>query len=448
MTTRQKAIQIFTAAVNAVQPSQLIPAHLFVEGETLSIFDRSFLINELPNIYVIGAGKASAAMAKTTEKILSHLITAGIVVAKYEHSLSLKKIICLEAGHPIPDENGVAATAKTIELLQKVGENDIVICLISGGASALWIDIPPAASLADVQQTFQLLLSCGATIDEMNTIRKHLSYIKGGQLVQWASKANWFSFIISDVPGDDLSVIASGPTVADNTSFKDANTILEKYNLHNRLPASVRQHINDGINGLVKDTPKAGDVALKNSYNRIIGSNSLALDAAQAKAIELGYHVASVNKKLGGDASTVGRELIHQLINYSGIRPACFLFGGETTVTVTGKGKGGRNQQMALSALLEWNLNKPSGNEQQITFLSAGTDGTDGPTDAAGAIMDRETLTIAGEKKLNAVKYSDNNDAYHFFEQTASLIKTGPTQTNVMDIVVAIIDKDNFLMDD
>jgi len=296
MTTRQKAMQIFTAAVNAVQPSQLIPAHLFIEGDTLHIFDRHFFINELPGIYVIGAGKASASMAKTAEEILGHLISAGIVVTKYGHSLPLQKIICPEAAHPVPDEKGLAATATTIELLQKVNENDIVICLISGGASALWIDIPPSASLADLQQTFQLLLSCGATIYEMNTIRIHLSSIKGGQLVQWAPKANWFSFIISDVPGDSLSTIGSGPTVADDTSFEDANKIFIKYNLHNQLPASIQRHINDGIEGIIKDTPKAGDKTLKNSYNKIIGSNSLALDAARAKAIQLGYNVASVKK--------------------------------------------------------------------------------------------------------------------------------------------------------
>jgi hydroxypyruvate reductase len=438
MNARENAIKIFSAAVAAVQPAQLIPAHLFIEQGMLHIFNQRFLVNGLPNIYVVGAGKASAAMAKTVEDILGNVITAGIVVAKYGHRLPLRKIICREAAHPLPDQNGVGATAETIALLQQARENDIVICLISGGASSLWIDTPLPATLADVQETFELLLRSGAAINEMNTVRKHLSAIKGGQLLQYAPKAKWFSFIISDVPGDDLSTIASGPTVADDTTFSDTDAILKKYELHNQLPASILQHIGDGIKGTMNDTPKRGDEILRISRHKIIGSNAIAVEAARVKAMKLGYTIAQVNKNLMGDACTVGRELVGECINYRGTKPACFLLGGETTVTVTGSGVGGRNQHMALSALMQMAIHEHAINK--ITFLAAGTDGTDGPTDATGAIADGETIFMAIENNLAAREYLENNDAYHFFEQTGSLLKTGATQTNVMDIVVGIIE--------
>ncbi len=440
MIARQNALHIFNTAVAAVQPAQLIPEHLFIEDGMLHIFDQQFAINFLQNIYVIGAGKASAAMAKTTEGILGDLLTAGIVVTKYGHSLPLQKIICKEAAHPVPDENGVKATADIISLLQQAVKNDIVICLISGGASALWIDIPQAATLNDIQQTFELLLKSGADIYEMNTVRKHMSAIKGGQLLCHAPQTSFFSVIVSDVPGDDLSVIASGPTVPDNTTFEDACTILKKYDLLSHLPDSIIAHIDNGVKGIIKDTPKAGDDIFKNSYNKIIGSNSIALEAAKAKAIERGYYIGAASNSLKGDTSTVGRELIKECIQYSGSKPACFVFGGETTVTVTGNGKGGRNQQMALSAYLELSCNEERPSTNKITFLSAGTDGTDGPTDAAGAMVDSQTILLNNEIKLDANEHLHNHNAYHFFEQTGGLIKTGPTQTNVMDIVVIIVE--------
>lgn len=440
MTTREKAIQIFEAAVTAVQPIRLIPVHLFIDQNQLHILDQQFLLHELQNIYIIGAGKASAAMAKTVEEILGQLITAGIVVTKYAHALPLQRITCIEAAHPVPDEAGIEATKKTIQLLQQVGKNDIVICLISGGASSLWIDIPEGSSLNDIQKTFNLLLQCGANIEEINTIRKHLSTIKGGQLLRHALQANWFSFIISDVPGNDLSIIASGPTVADNSSFKDVKNIVEKYGLTNQLSPSILKHINDGGSGLVNETPKPVDTIFKQVQNKIIGSNCIALEAAEEKAKAFGYHIALVDGNMRGDAATIGKEIINRCKKYSGKKPACMLFGGETTVKVTGKGKGGRNQQLVLSALLQLSQKEGSNHNHQLTILSAGTDGTDGPTDAAGAIADKEIIHIAQENKLDAQHYLDDNDAYHFFEQTGGLVKTGATQTNVMDLVVVLID--------
>lgn len=440
MTTREKAIQIFEAAVAAVQPIRLIPAHLFIDQNQLHILNQQFLLHELQNIYIIGAGKASAAMAKTVEEILGQLITAGIVVTKYAHALPLQKITCVEAAHPVPDEAGIEATKKTICLLQQAKKNDVVICLISGGASSLWIDIPDDATLNDVQKTFNLLLQCGANIEEINTVRKHLSAIKGGQLLQHAPQANWFSFIISDVPGNDLSIIASGPTVADNSSFDDVKNIVEKYDLTNQLPTSILKHIDDGVNGLVNETPKSVDTIFKQVQNKIIGSNSIALEAAEEKAKAFGYHIALVDGNMRGDAATIGKDIINRCKKYSGKKPACMLFGGETTVKVTGKGKGGRNQQLILSALLQLSQKEDLNLNHQLTILSAGTDGTDGPTDAAGAIADKEIIHIAQENKLDAQHYLDDNDAYYFFEQTGGLVKTGATQTNVMDLLVVLID--------
>ena len=440
LTAREKALQIFEAAVTAVQPQRLLPAHLFIEHNILHILDQQFLVDKIQNIYIIGAGKASAAMAKIVEEILGNLITAGIVVTKYEHALPLQKIICMEAAHPVPDEAGIKATIKTIEVVQRAGKNDIVICLLSGGASSLWIDIPPNATLTDVQQTFNILLQCGANIEEINTIRKHLSAIKGGQLLEHAPAANWFSFIISDVPGDDLSVIASGPTVPDSSSFTDVKNIVEKYALTNKLPASILKHTKDGVGGSVNETPKPGDIIFKQVQNKIIGNNSIALLAAEKMATAFGYNIVLVDRNMKGDAATTAIEIMNRCKKYLGIKPACMLFGGETTVRVTGKGKGGRNQHLVLSAFLHLAQHEDFNQHYHLTFLSAGTDGTDGPTDAAGAIADKEIVRLTRENKIDAKHYFDDNDAYHFFEQTGGLVKTGATQTNVMDMVVVLID--------
>jgi hydroxypyruvate reductase len=437
MTTRDKAIQIFNSAVTAVQPTQLIPAHLFLSGNTLNIFNQQFPIAALQNIYVIGAGKASAAMAKSVEDILGNLISSGIIVTKYEHAIPLKKIICAEAAHPVPDESGVAATTQTVELISKAGKGNLIICLISGGASSLWMDVPEGLNLNELQTTYELLLKSGATIDEMNIVRKHLSAVKGGQLLQYAPLSNWFSFIISDVPGDNLSVIASGPTVADQSTFDNAERILRQYNLMDQLPSAVSDYIHAGVKGQIKETTKPADPVFNQVHNHIIGSNSIALKAAAACAKALGYQNVFVENTLNGDAAKRGTELAQQCRKYTGTLPACWLLGGETTVTVTGKGKGGRNQQIALSAQLE--LSKYTNNDTPaLTFLAAGTDGTDGPTDAAGAIMDQRSIDLAKERKLDAAAFLNDNDAYHFFEQTGSLFKTGATQTNVMDLVIVI----------
>ena len=440
MTSRDNLIKIFNAAVASVQPTHLMPAHLFIKDGLLHIIDQTFPVSNLPAIYVIGAGKASAAMALATEQVIVNFITSGLVVTKYDHALSLQKIRCMEAAHPVPDEEGVRGTQATIELLQQANENDIVICLISGGASALWADVPEGASLADVQNTFQSLLNTGANIREMNTVRKHLSALKGGRLLKHAPAANWFTFIISDVPGDDPAIIASGPTVPDNSTYHEAKDILEKYGLWHKLPPSILQRIEKGISGSMAETPKPGDVIFNRVHNKIIGSNAIALQAAMEEARRLGYHVVLVDDQLHGDAGVAGRSIIEVAAAYKGSKPACLLWGGETTVTVTGTGKGGRNQHLALTAVVEMAQRSTALQQNKLTVLSAGTDGTDGPTDAAGAIADTHVLEAMEAKKLDAQQYLAENNAYHFFEQVEALVKTGATQTNVMDMVIVLVE--------
>jgi glycerate 2-kinase len=433
MQNRIHAEAIFRAAVAAVQPAALLPQYLQLNGHVLQIGNQTIPLANT-NLYVIGAGKASAAMAQTVESILGDHIKAGIVTTKYEHALPLEKINCIEAAHPVPDENSVEAVEQTINLLKQTKPNDVIICLLSGGASSLWADVPDGLSLQELQQTFQLLLRSGASIDEMNCVRRHLSEIKGGQLLRYAPQANWFTLIISDVPGDQLQDIASGPTSADITTFADAMNVINKYKLQQQLPASVLHYLQNGIKGEHADSTKPGDQLLKQVSNIIIGSNKTAIAAAKQKAGQLSYNVVVQEELLTGETAEAASHIIQKATEHHANKPGCILFGGETTVTVTGNGKGGRNQQLALCAL----QHLPT--DMNITLLSAGTDGTDGPTDAAGAFADHDLLKAANEQQLSISDAINQNDAYHFFEKVNGLLKTGATQTNVMDIIIVLID--------
>ena len=436
MSAYQDALTIFNAAVAAVQPAQLMPLHLSVTKENITICNQTFAFNTFKNIYVIGAGKAAAGMAVATEAIIGDWITEGLVITKYNHALPCTKIKITEGAHPVPDEQCVMAVKQTIQLLAKATEEDIIICLISGGASALWCDVPDGITLKEVQSTFDKLIKCGATIQEMNTVRKHLSSVKGGQLIRYCNGAKVFSLIISDVPGDDISVIASGPTVGDATTFEDAYAILIKYHLFHHLPNSIQTHIVNGVEGVIADTPTPGDALFQSTYNTIIGNNKTAIQAAARKANDLGYTVYINNKIITGNAEEEARKLIHVARQYKGTKPVCIIQGGETTVKVTGNGKGGRNQHFVLAALHELADNNDA---TDVLILSGGTDGTDGSTNATGAIGDKETIYIALQKNISFEEYLYNHNAYHFFEQTGGLIMTGATQTNVMDIMLAIV---------
>lgn len=434
-----KALQIFRTAMAAVQPAQLMQDNLAVNNGSLIVGDRKIPLESFQQLYVIGAGKAAAAMAVETEKILGSHITDGIVTTKNGHALPTKKIKVKEAAHPVPDEQGIEAVKQTLHLLEKVTAKDIVITLISGGASALWCDVPADITLPEVQATFDQLIRSGAGIREVNTVRKHLSGIKGGQLVRHCKGARVFSLIISDVPGDELEAIASGPTVPDSSTFQDAYATLDRYNLQPVLPQSVRQHMEKGREGAIIETPKPGDPLFNNTVNKIIGNNRIAVEAAAKKAAALGYHTHIIPQLITGDAAAEAKKLVTLTQNYQGLKPACIIQGGETTVKVTGQGKGGRNQHFVLAALNELKAMQEKGKTVDVCILSGGTDGTDGPTDATGAVIDSDTLIEAARQQLNIAAYLDNHDAYHFLQSTNSLIITGPTQTNVMDLMIAIV---------
>lgn len=437
--TRENAIIIFRTAIAEVQPAYLLQQQLTVKGDVLVIGGQLIERHTFDHLYVIGAGKAAAAMAAAAETILGPLVKEGLVVTKYGHSLPTGKIRIVEAAHPVPDEQGIEAVTQTLQLLQKVTKHDIVICLISGGASALWCDMPSGITLPEVQATFDQLVRSGAAIHEVNTVRKHLSGIKGGQLVRHCNGARVFSLIISDVPGDELEAIASGPTVADPSTFQDVHTILSRYSLLPLLPKSVQLHIEEGCKGMISETPKPGDASLKNTVNKIIGNNRMAVEAAAKKATDMGYHTHVIPQLITGDAAAEARELVTLALHYTGGKPACIIQGGETTVKVTGQGKGGRNQHFVLAALNELHKRQGETGADNMCILSGGTDGTDGPTDATGAVIDQETLHLAAQKNLDIEAYLREQDAWHFLKQTDSLLITGPTQTNVMDIMMAIV---------
>ena len=431
---RNEATEIFLAGVKAVQPANFIPTQIKINDKSILIGSIEIALPYPNNIYVAAVGKAASAMAQETEKILGNYIKSGLVITKYEHAIALQHFTTIEAGHPVPDGNSIKGGEALLQFFKQAGANDTIIMLVSGGASALVADCPPAITLQDIQDTVQLLLRCGASIDEINTIRKHLSLLKGGQLVRY-TKAKIISLILSDVPGDDLSVIASGLTVADASTFEDAWKIIGKYALTSLLPNTVREWLQQGLDKLIPDTPKPGNKIFENLINTIVANNAIALDAAAKKAKQLGYAVHISSSILSGEASVKAVAFIKELNILRTQKKHCVLMGGETTVTIKGKGKGGRNQEFALAALCESKTNKDI-SFKRITILSGGTDGTDGPTDAAGAIADE---AIASQSIYDACAYLADNDAYHFFKQAGGLLITGPTQTNVMDIVIGLI---------
>ena len=434
MNQREKTselIEIFLAGVENVKPKNLMTRYVSIDKGILLLDDISFDLTAVKNIYVTGFGKASAAMSQALESILGERITEGCVITKYGHSIPQKFVEIIEAGHPVPDENGLRGTQKILSIVNKAGKDDLVICLISGGGSALLADVPKGCTLEDLKSLNSILLKTGANITEVNCIRKHLSEVKGGLLAKAAYPAQLVSLIISDVIGDPLDVIASGPTTVDSTTFADAVSILKKYNIEDKIPNQLYRILLDGVNNNQKETLKTSDEALLNTKNRIIGTNLSALRAAKKKADSFGYNTRIVTNTLDGDVADVADFIIETI--KSADKNSCLLFGGEPTVKVTGTGLGGRNQHLAL--IIADRIKDMS----DITVLTAGTDGTDGPTDATGAIVDSGTWEHASQLNLNPEQFIANNDAYHFFKQAGGLIITGPTQTNVMDLMIALV---------
>jgi hydroxypyruvate reductase len=436
---RQDALQIFEAGLQAVDPVAAINQYVTVSNNVLNIGDQQFNLKDYDRILIVGAGKAVAPMAKAMEDHLGNRIAAGVIVTKDKHGLALKKIKVCEASHPVPDARGVTGTEEILALVEKAAERDLIICLISGGGSALLIAPVEGISLADKQEATRLLLACGATIHEFNTVRKHLSRAKGGRLAQRAYPAMVTSLILSDVVGDDLDVIASGPTVPDSSTFKDAEQILKGYGIWEQLPANVRNHLEKGSAGQIEDTPKSDHTAFENCSQVLVGTNLQALQAAAQKAQKLGYHPLILSSKVEGEArevarfyTAIAREVLSS--NHPIEPPGCVLAGGETTVTISGEGRGGRNQEFALAAAMAID------GVHNVVVLSGGTDGTDGPTDAAGAMASGATLARAREKNMDPKDFLQRNDSYSFFQKLDDLIMTGPTRTNVMDIYLLLID--------
>jgi hydroxypyruvate reductase len=430
---RKQALSIFQAALKAADPAEAVLRHLRRDGETLIAGKRRYPLRQFEKIWVIGAGKASAAMGQAVERVLGARIAGGLICVKYGHGAPLRRVALHEAGHPIPDEAGVEGARRILGIANNAGPKDLVICLISGGASALTPYPAEPVSLIEKQQTTKLLLECGASIHEVNTVRKHISAFKGGQLAAAAAPATLVTLMLSDVIGDSLDVIGSGPTVPDESTFGTAREILARYQILGKAPASVRQRLGDGFDGLIEETPKPGDPVFRKTQNLVVGSNRLAVDAAERKARALGFRTLVLSTFIEGETRDVAR--MHAAIlkevsaNSRPMKPPCCLIsGGETTVTVRGAGLGGRNQEFVLAAAMDL-----AGIPGAVA-LSGGTDGTDGPTDAAGAIADGDTLARAREKNLAPGDYLARNDSYHFFEALGDLIKTGPTRTNVMDV--------------
>ncbi len=437
--TKQDALQIFNAAVNAVGPMKLMRQYLYTDNKSIHIGTRAIVIDDINKLLVISVGKAAAAMALQAEHQLGDLITEGICVAKYHHALPLKKIELMEAGHPIPDEKSIQAGEKISRLLKNASEKDIVLVLLSGGASALMEDLPEGCSLNDIQQAVGCLMQCGAGIHEINTVRKHISKLKGGGLAKVAFPAKVHTLILSDVIGDNLDVIASGPTVPDTSTFSDASCVLDKYKLWETIPVNIKHHLQKGLKKEIAETPKTGDLIFKDCYTTIIGSNKIALLAAADKAKSLGYHTNIFKENTDNNTEHLARIMVRHLKDYNDALPACFLCGGETVLKIKGSGKGGRNQHFVLCALDEMLSCCNDDHTNNLTALSAGTDGTDGPTDATGAVADLKTYRDKTDIKKDVKRSLAEFDSYNFFKRNGGLIKTGATQTNVMDIMLLLI---------
>ena len=435
---RQDARSIFEAGIEAADPMVLIPRHLRVDGQILYAGQGVYDLTKYKHIYVIGAGKATVKMALAVEELLDQKITGGIVIVKRGHALPLRKLEIIEAGHPIPNQAGVDATETIVALLRRTLETDLILCLISGGASALLVSPSAGLSLQDKQQTTQALLNCGARIHEVNAVRKHISKVKGGRLAELAYPSTVVALILSDVIGDAVDIIGSGPTAPDSSTFADCLSIIERYGVREMIPGVVRRFFQKGAAGQAAETPKADNSIFNKVQNLIVGNNRFALLAAKERAEALGYHAFVLSNSVEGEAKKVAVDhaaIAKDVLAGHGrvYRPACFISGGETTVTIEGDGLGGRNQEFALAAAIE--IDGMAG----VVVLGGGTDGTDGPTNAAGAIVDGATLQRAREKGFDARDYLRRNDSYPLLKAVGDLLVTGPTLTNVMDLRLVLV---------
>ena len=438
MELRAHAREIFFAGLKAADPLNAIKKNIRVSNDHLQVADRSYALAQVHNLFIAGCGKAAARMALAIEELLGDKISAGVVIVKDGYALPLKKIRVIEAGHPIPDEAGLSGARQVMDLARGAGKNDLVLFLISGGGSALFPGPADGLTLAEKQRTTQLLLQSGATIREVNAVRKHISKLKGGRFAKLVAPANLVSLILSDVVGDALEAIASGPTVADSTTFADCLEILQRYGLEEKIPHGVLDLLQRGAQGAIDETLKPSDAVFEKVQNVIIGGNRMALEGAVRHARALGYHTRVLSNSIEGESREVARShaaLVEEIArsNQRHRHATCVVSGGETTVTVHGDGLGGRNQEFALAAAIDID------GQDGVVILSAGTDGTDGLTDAAGGIVDGSTMQRGRAKGLDATAFLARNDSHHFLKATDDLLTTGPTFTNVMDLQVMLV---------
>lgn len=429
--------RLLEAGLQAADPETAVLRHVKRTGPLLTVGRQRYDLRDYDRVIAVGAGKASARMAAALEHRLGKRLTDGLVIVKYGHAVPTKTIRMLEAGHPIPDRAGQQATMRVRSLLGRLTSKDLLFVLLSGGASSLLPAPVPGVTLAEKRKTTERLLRCGASIQEVNTVRKHLSTIKGGRLVS-ATKARIVSLILSDVLGDDLGTIGSGPTAPDLSTYADACTILRRYRLWNKVPASVRAHLLNGHRGAEKETPKTGATLFRHVQNEIVGNNGAAVEAVAKAAKQAGLHPLILTTTLTGEAreaaktfGAMAREIISS--DRPVARPACVIAGGELTVTLRGKGRGGRAQEFALAAALE------IAGLPDVWVAGFGTDGTDGPTEVAGAVVDGRTVLRARKKiGLDPSATLLRNDSYRFFTKLGGHLVAGPTGTNVNDFYLLI----------
>jgi hydroxypyruvate reductase len=439
---REVAMELIWAALGAVNPVRAVARHLRREGPTLFIGDRPYDLSQIDRVIVIGAGKAGAGMAAGVEAFLGERVATGWVNVRYgyEPAQPLARTHIHPAGHPIPDQAGLEGTRRILALVDSLTPRDLALVLISGGASAL-MEVPvPGVSLADLQALTDSLLRSGATIGEINTIRKHLSQVKGGRLAERIIRrgAQAAVLVLSDVVGSPLDAIGSGPCAPDPTTFADAWAVLERYNLLNQVAQSVLRYLERGRIGQETETPKPEAPIFAGVHTVVVAENRTAAEAAVERARALGFHAALLTTYLEGEAREVGRVLAalakeEACAGHPLPLPACLVLGGETTVTVRGPGRGGRNQEVALGAALAlegW---------ENVLVATLATDGTDGPTDAAGAFADGSTVARARALGLDPTDHLARNDAYPFFSALGDLILTGPTGTNVNDLAFVLV---------
>jgi glycerate-2-kinase len=428
----------FNDALLAADPEEAVHRHFRLRDGVLRVGDVDYFLGQFQRIFLVGAGKASVRMAQAVERILGRKLDGGLVIARRGQGGRLREVLVREANHPLPDPDGVRATEEMMELLEPLGDRDLVICILSGGGSALLAAPLEGIEVSDLQRMTRLLLGSGMTIHEMNTVRKHLSRVKGGRLAEKIHPATGITLILSDVIGDQIEVVASGPTAPDPSTFGEAIAVLEGRGLWTQAPVSIRAVLQAGLRGEIPETPKPGSEVFKRIHHQVVGSNRLSLEACEQKAHRMGMNTMVLSSSVSGES----REIAHFYgalarevrLHHRPLKPpACLIAGGETTVTVTGNGKGGRCQELALAVGLD--ISDLAG----VVFLAAGTDGVDGNSEAAGAVADSGTVERARFKNLQPAEFLRQNDSNAFFHALGDLVTTGPTGTNVMDIHILLI---------